>query len=129
MEAHVLSLNNFNTPRIFKGETAEAIHIIYLILLDKGKFQSHPDMGVGLRTEYRWKDDENVLFAVQTEIERQINTYLPDITLNDIQLTLTGDHVLGIVIVANNNAYVMAYNTDNGEFQFGQDADYVLQNF
>lgn len=129
MEAHVLSLNNFNAPRVFKGETAEAIHIVYLILLDKGKFQTHPDMGVGLRTEYRWRHDENVLFALQNEIERQINTYLPNISLNDIQLTLTGDHVLGIIIVANNTSYVMAYNTDTSAFQFGKDAEYILQHF
>ena len=129
MEAHVLSLNNFNTPKVFKGELAEAVHIVYLILLDKGKCQTHPDMGVGLHTEYEWNNDENVLYTLQNEIQRQIETFLPDVTVNDIQLTLTDDHVLGIIIVANDNSYVMAYNTDSGEFQFGQDADYVLKNF
>lgn len=129
MQAHVLSLNDFNAPKVFKGETAEAIHIVYLILLDKGKCQTHPDMGVGLRTEYRWNNDDNILFTLQNEIQRQIETYLPDVTVDDIQLSLTDDHVLGIVIVANNNAYVMAYNTETDSFQFGQEADYVLKNF
>ena len=125
----MLSLNNFNAPKVFKGETAEAIHIVYLILLDKGKCQTHPNMGVGLRTEFRWSKSDDILFSLQNEIRNQIETYLPNVTLNDLQLTLTDDHILGIIIVANNNAYVMAYNTEKDSFQFGSDAEYVLKNF
>lgn len=125
----MLSLNNFNSPKVYKGETAEAIHIVYLILLDKGKCQTHPNMGVGLRTEYRWGKSDDILFSLQNEIRNQIETYLPNITLDDLQLSLTDDHILGIIIVANNNAYVMAYNTEKDSFQFGADAEYVLKNF
>jgi len=122
----MLSLNNFNMPKVYSSELADAIHIVYLLLLDKGKFQSHPNMGVGLRTQWRWNNQENLLDALQNEIEDQITTYLPNIHVDNIELTLNEDHILGILITCNGITYPLAYDINKDDLQFGSEAEYII---
>lgn len=110
MEAHVLSLNDFNMPKVFSASDSAYVHIIYLLLLDPGKFQSHPNMGVGLRSKYRHNNDENFLLDLKSDITNQIDTYLPE--LGDVSVSLShNDHVLGIIIDTTTGSYVLAYDS------------------
>lgn len=111
MEAHVLSLNEFNMPRVFNASDSAYVHIIQLILLEPGKFQSHPNMGVGIKSRYRYNNTTNFLTDLQSDITEQINAYLPE--LRDVSVTLThNDHVLGIIIDTSTGTYVVAYNSE-----------------
>ena len=118
MEAHVLSLNNFNMPRVYKDTDAMYINIVYLILLEKGKFQSHPDMGVGLRSRYRFNNQEGVLYTLKNDIQDQINTYLPDLNVIGIDLALN-DHVLTITINSVDGLYLITYDQKNDTVDIG----------
>jgi hypothetical protein len=110
MEAHVLSLNDFNMPKVFSASDSAYVHIIYLILLEPGKFQSHPLMGVGIRSRYRHNNDDNFLIDLKSDITNQINTYLPE--LADVTISLTHkNHILGIIIDTSSGTYVVAYNS------------------
>lgn len=122
----MLSLNDFNMPKVFNNKHADAIHVVYLILLDKGKFQSHPNMGVGLRTEWRFRSESDILHLLQDEIYDQINTYLPDADVTDIQITLNDEHKLGIIITCGDSSFPIAYDTANDTLQFGKDAEYII---
>ena len=111
MEAHVLSLNEFNMPRVFNASDSAYVHIIQLILLEPGKFQSHPNIGVGIKSRYRYNNTTNFLTDLQSDITEQINAYLPE--LRDVSVTLThNDHVLGIIIDTSTGTYVVAYNSE-----------------
>ena len=57
MKEHVLSLNDFNMPKVFNESDSAYVLIIRLLLLKPGKFQSHPEMGVGIRRRYRFNND------------------------------------------------------------------------
>lgn len=109
MEAHTLSLNDFNMPLVFKGNNAAYVNIIRLIELEKGTFQSHPDMGVGIHSRYRFNNDENVLQNLQHDIQNQIERFLPQLSATDIRCTLK-DGILSITIDTVNGVYAIDYN-------------------
>ena len=112
MEAHVLSLNNFNMPKVFKNDSAEYINIVYLLLLEKGKFQSHPDMGIGLKSRYRYVNDGDVLSNLQSDIKSQVEKYLPDVQhLENVSVGLIDkDKALGIIMETRNGVYALSYD-------------------
>lgn len=123
MKAHVLSLNEFNMPKVFDSSDSTYIHIIQLILLDPGKYQSHPTMGVGLRTKYKYSNDDNFLIDLKSNITNQIEMFLPELTGSDISLTHK-DGVLGIIIGTTKGTYAVAYNSVSDTMEAA--AAYVL---
>lgn len=123
MEAHLLSLNSFSKPKVLSENNAGYINLIYLLLTSKGKYQSHPNMGVGLRERYRNNNDSNFMLSLQNDIKNQIRQFLPELEFTDITLTVN-NHVLGIIIDTTEGAYVLAYNGDTE--QLNAAASYVL---
>jgi hypothetical protein len=123
LEAHLLSLNSFNRPKVLSANDAAYTNLIYLIMLTKGKYQSHPNMGVGIRERYRHSNDTNMLITLRQDIRDQIEQYLPEITVIDVSFKIT-NHVLGIIIDTTSGAYVLAYNSDTEGIEAG--ASYVL---
>ena len=110
MEAHVLSLNDFNMPKVFNASDSAYVHIIQLILLEPGKYQSHPTMGVGIRSRYRHNNEDNFLIDLKSDITNQIMTYVPELT--DVTVSLThNNQILGIIIDTTTGTYVVAYNS------------------
>lgn len=126
MEAHLLSLNSFSRPKVLEASNAAYVNIIYLLLLSKGTYQSHPDMGVGLRERYRFNTDQDFLNSLQSDIKNQIDQYLPDIGAVDITVSMRSDHILGIIIDTTDGSYVMAYHTNSGKVDAA--ATYILEN-
>lgn len=49
MKEHVLSLNDFNMPKVFDASNSIYVLIVRIILLEPGTFQSHPEMGIGIK--------------------------------------------------------------------------------
>lgn len=123
MEAHVLSLNDFNMPKVFNASDSAYVHIIQLILLEPGKYQSHPKMGVGIRSKYRHNNEDNFLIDLKSDITNQISTYLPELTGVSVSLT-HNNHVLGIIIDTTTGTYVVAYNSVSDTMEAA--ATYVL---
>ena len=113
MKEHVLSLNDFNMPKVFNENDSAYVLIIRLLLLEPGKFQSHPEMGVGIRSRYRFTNDENLLVSLKNDINNQINKYLPELVATDVTVT-KNDKVIGIIINTADGSYVVAYDTAKG---------------
>lgn len=110
MNAHVLSLNDFNMPKVFDASDSAYVHIIQLILLEPGKYQSHPTMGVGIRSKYRHNNEDNFMNDLKSDITNQIESYLPELT--DVAVSLTHNNkILGIIIDTSTGTYVVAYNS------------------
>ena len=125
MEAHLLSLNEFSRPKVVDGNNALYTNLIYLILLQPGKFQSHPSMGVGLRERYRHSNSEDLLVRLSNDIKDQCERFLPEALIVDVELTVK-DTKLGIILSSQNGTYVMAYDSNTGNIEPG--ATYVLDN-
>ena len=124
MEAHVLSLNEFNRPKVFNASDSAYVHIIQLILLEPGTYQSHPTMGVGIRSRYRYNNEDNFMMNLKSDIKNQISSFLPE--LIDVEVTLThSNNVLGIIIDTSTGTYVVAYNSITDVMEAA--ATYVLE--
>ena len=124
MEAHVLSMNEFKMPKVFSSSDSAYVHIIYLLLLEPGKFQSHPNMGIGLRSRYRHNSDANFLQNLQRDISNQVNTYLPELSTVEISVNLR-NNILGIIINTETGTYAVAYDASKDVMDAA--ATYILE--
>ena len=123
MKEPVLSLNAFNMPKVFDEVGSTYLLIIRLILLEPGTFQSHPNMGVGIKSRYRYNNDDNFMINLKNDISSQISTYLPELQYTDITLTNKNNR-LGLIITTNDGSYVLAYDNESNSVDPG--ASYVL---
>ena len=100
----LFSTNEYNEPVRVTGKSAIALLLIRLILLDPGSDPLHPDMGVGLKS-YRYSINE--LEELKSEIERQVELFLPD--FQDATVALVGtakEKVCNIEISIGDTTYV-----------------------
>lgn len=111
MESHLLSLNEFNRPKVLGEGNAAYMHIIHLILCTPGRYPSHPTMGVGLRERYRDNNNENFLTQLQQEIKEQISQFLPELTQVEVSLSIVKGNILRIVINTAEGAYAVSYDS------------------
>ena len=109
-----LSIDNFNDPKIFKNAEALMLLLSRLVLLEPGVFQSHPDMGVWLLTNYRYKIDteDGLASEIQQRIRNQIDTYLPILTGIDIQVKIV-DHSVYVLMQINGLMFGILYDSQN----------------
>ena len=125
MQEHPLSLNSFGMPKVLDGTDAMYTKIVQLILLEPGTYQSHPTLGLGLRSRYRYNNSENFLQTLQMDISDQIDRFLPSLTAIDISVAIK-DNILGIIIDTQNGAYAISYNGSTDVVE--APAPYVLDN-
>lgn len=123
MQAHLLALNDFNMPKVLDGADAMYTNLVYLILLEPGTFQSHPKMGVGLRSRYRDNNDSDWKQSLIRDIKYQIENFLPELINSEVKIN-SNDSILGIIINTQDGAYALAYNKNTNIMDVA--ASYVL---
>ena len=123
MKSHLMTLNDFNMPKVLEGTYSMYTNIIYLILLEPGKFQSHPTMGVGIKSRWRYNNEEGFLFNLQREIHSQIERFLPQLINVNVSLAMQ-DTLLHITINTETAIYELVYNSSTDELN--SPATYVL---
>lgn len=72
------SVDDFKNPKVFKDAEAVMTLIVRLLLLEPGTYQSHPDMGVGIISRYRYSVEGSAQ-ALQSDIYQQIEKYIPQL--------------------------------------------------
>lgn len=116
---HLLSINELNRPKIVdmtiikNGTINSAVVLIArMILMRKGTIPDSPDMGIDIRSRYRFSYD-NELLMLQEEIEQQITTYLPEFLPIETKVFMESSDINKIVIriVIDGVAYDIIYNT------------------
>jgi len=100
---YLLSVNIYNEPAKADQQSAIALLLIRLILLEPGSDPLHPLMGVGIR-KYRYA--LNQLEELQKRIEDQIATYLPEYQNATVALIRTPDKLCNIEITIDDVTYV-----------------------
>lgn len=114
MKDGFLTVNEFDEPVVVEGINAAQTMIIRLLLLEKGTFQSHPDMGVGIRSNWLFSDQDN-LGRLANEIQNQIETYLPSLAGSTVDLEPHGKE-LYVKVNHNNILYGFKLNQEDGSF-------------
>lgn len=110
---YLMSINEFVQPKVLKREQAAYTDIIRLLLLEPGTNQTHPDMGIGIRTRYRFSDSSEIS-DLQTEVKSQMNTYLPSLMVMDVQIQAYGTTIAIFISSSSDEVYGIGYNTDTG---------------
>lgn len=81
-----------------------------LVLLEPGTIQSHPEMGVGLHSKYRFAV-EGCERDLKADIEQQIAKYLPD--FNGVKISVTRkDKALFIAAEIDRTLYGIYYDIE-----------------
>lgn len=89
------SVDDFMNPKVTKDAEAVMVLLTRLILLEPGTFQSHPDMGVGIHSKYRFSI-EGGAELLKSDIEHQIAKFIPE--LQGTRITVTekdGQYLIG----------------------------------
>lgn len=110
VEEHLFSLNKFSTPKILQGDVAVYILIARLILLEPGTIQSHPHMGVGIVSKYRYADESSVS-ALINDIQNQMAAYLPELQYAQVDVKYEKG-AFKIFITIDNVVYDFSYQSD-----------------
>ena len=76
LHEHTLSVDEFNNPKVLKDSEAIATILVRLLLLEPGTFETHPEMGVGLVSRYRYSFHGRAE-ELRADIQSQIDKYLP----------------------------------------------------
>jgi hypothetical protein len=75
---YAFSVDDFKNPKVFKDAEAVMTLIVRLLLLEPGTIQSHPHMGVGIISRYRYSVAGSSK-QLQSDIYRQIEKYVPQL--------------------------------------------------
>lgn len=110
---YLMSVNEFVQPKVLKGQQAAYTDIIRLFLLEPGTNQTHPDMGIGIRTRYRFSDT-SAISTLKSEVKTQMNLYLPSLMVMDVQIQTFGTTLAIFISSKDDEVYGIGYNTDTG---------------
>lgn len=110
----LMAIDKFYRPLTVKEEDMAIILITRLILLEPGTFQTHPDMGVGLVSKFRYSNEVQV-DKLALRIKSQIEKYLPQYTLTNVQCDLDPDSkVIKIYITSDQINAMIPVDTNSG---------------
>lgn len=110
IKEYLMSIDEYNTPKVVTDKDAIFVLLVRLLLLNPGTFQTHPEMGIGIISRYRYSNPDN-LAVLEEECIQQINTYLPELQGASVQLSMTKNKELLIKVTVNDSLYV--FETDS----------------
>lgn len=113
MKEALISINKYDKPKVLKNEDSTCMLLLRLLLLNPGSIQSHPNMGVGIISKWRYSDIDRIA-ELELEIEKQISTYLPMLMISKVEVTPNEnkDGEIIISISANNITYSFEANNE-----------------
>ena len=130
---YLLDLNDLGLPRVIDMSRIESgrmnpaiISIIRLIMMRKGIDPDRPDMGIDIVGRYRFSFTSE-LSTLESEIQEQITTYLPEFLPVEVNISLVGQRTrdqtltkVQISITVDRVNYQLLYNKDSSELEFLQ---------
>jgi hypothetical protein len=120
---YLLAVNDINRPKVVDMKdikpnkyNSAVTMISRLILIRKGTYPDHPDMGIDIVGRYRFAFEEESR-TLASEIEEQANKYLPEFYPIKVYCELVQDnekHKINIHVIINEVEYLLVYNiSDN----------------
>lgn len=105
------SVDDFKSPKVYKDPKAVAVLLTRLLLLEPGTIQSHPEMGVGLYSNFMYGMEGATASSLKSSIQKQITTYLPDFQSLNVSV-VQKENTLYITIEIDSYVYGFVYNAD-----------------
>lgn len=109
MNEYLMDVDKRQQPKVFTKYEGDRINVFRLIMLEPGTFPTHPTLGVGLVSRWRFRDVDTIKSSLASTIEAQLKDFMPQ--LIDPQVTVT--------IVNNNNKNIINISVRvNGELTY-----------
>lgn len=102
------SVNKISLPNELHNIDALSLYIKKLLLMEKGDYESNPNMGVGIRN-YRY-NEKSSLDLLKNEIEKQIITFIPFFSNVSVDITSYNNKTVKFTIVLDDN--ILAFTSD-----------------
>lgn len=112
------SVDDFRNPELAKDAEAISMLLIRLLLLEPGTFQSHPNMGIGLYSRYRYGFEGQTASELESDFKKQIEEYLPRFQGVKVNVSDTGK-ALKISIEIDSVLYGIYYDKDTSNIKSG----------
>ena len=112
---YTFSINDFGEPIVLKDSEAIATILVRLLLLEPGTIQSHPSMGVGLVSKYRYTMEDQ-LDKLKDDFRSQISKYLPQYQGVEVSAYME-EHTCYLTAKIDNTVYAFFYNSDSNDLQ------------
>lgn len=107
----------FNTPGVFNSiySTREQIkfNLINLILTTKGERIENPNFGTTLRSQLFGQMTEDTLNNVRQDIINSVSTYLPEVSIQNIELLIEPNEASNTLLVKIAYVILLSGETDN----------------
>ena len=113
----LLAINNFGKPKEVTNETFIYVQLVRLILLEPGTIQTHPDMGIGITSRYRYMDIDEAIRSLKTELQNQVATYLTELSGVEIDVSKQGPTGISLKFNINGVLYDFNYNINSGKLE------------
>lgn len=111
----VFSVNEFNEPKVYKNAEGAMMLLTRLLLLEKGQIESHPDMGVGLISNFRYADEGDI-YRLRSSFREQIDKYIPSFTGCDITVEYK-DMTFFISVTMDGQVFGFKFNVKTNDLQ------------
>lgn len=106
------SVDDFQNPKLYKDAEGIQTLLTRLLILEPGTIQSHPDMGVGLFSKYKYSlMNDGAGARLQSDFQSQIEKYLPEFQGARVNVT-EKDKAFQISIELDNNLFGIYYEKD-----------------
>ena len=103
---YLLKVTPFSEPKVATGREAIATMLSRIILLEPGTNPLHPTMGVGLVSKYRFLDSEDKKMRLKNDISKQVETFLPEYQLLEVDLEYSSDKTVDIKIMIDDAIFI-----------------------
>ena len=109
MNEYLLDVDKRQQPKVFTKYEGDRINVFRLIMLEPGTFPTHPTLGVGLVSRWRFRDVDTIKSSLASTIEAQLKDFMPQ--LIDPQVTVT-------IVNSNNKNIINISVRVNGELTY-----------
>ena len=113
----LLGINYFGKPKEVTKEAFIYVQLVRLILLEPGTIQTHPEMGIGIASRYRYMETGEAIRSLRTDLQKQVTTYLPELSGVEIDVSQQGDTGISIKFNINGVLYDFNYDTNSGKLE------------
>lgn len=109
MNEYLISVDNYKKPKVVSGNKGNYYFILRLMIMEAGTNPLFPLMGLGLRRRCRFITEDEIP-DIQIELNKQIETYLPDLMITNISMEMDNG-TLRITISSDEEQY--NYSSDD----------------
>lgn len=108
MNEYLISVDNYKKPKVISGNKGNYYFILRLMIMEPGTNPLFPLMGLGLRRRARFITEDEIP-DIQIELNKQIETYLPDLMITNISIEM------------DNGALRITISSDEEQYNYSSD--------